>query len=461
MAYRTNTLQISNVLTLDQSHLNEETLSGLRFKFTYPNPKHEQNSRLGFSNYATPQSIELFNEDAESISFPRGLIKEVAELVPNLRIDDRTISKPVDIPDSKITLRDYQAEAVEKLQSKNQGVLDAVVASGKTVMVCELIARLKQKTLILCHTRDLKAQWQDRVKTFLGVDAGLIDDQNFDYSKPVTIGMIQSLNSKRLTEDFKNAFAFVCLDEAHHSPAFSFERIISMFPAKHRYGCTGTVERRDGLTFVLHAVMGPVIHTVTKEDVLGAGQIIQPKIKAVMTDCYLPACDDYRTLIDAVVSDADRNHLILKHLISEAGDGHSCLVLSERISHLEDLFLIFRTLEAGVRSEILTGKVPKAERKRILNDADEGRVKVIFATKLADEGLDVPRLDRLFLTCPVRSAGKVKQQVGRIMRTFPGKRDAVVYDFIDRNIGLARSQWLTRKREAYADFEIEVIEHAA
>ena len=45
------------------------------------------------------------------------------------------------------------------------------------------------------------------------------------------------------------------------------------------------------------------------------------------------------------------------------------------------------------------------------------------------------------------------------MRTFPGKQDAKVYDFVDKNIGLAWSQWLTRKREAYSDFQIEELSY--
>ena len=305
----------------------------------------------------------------------------------------------------------------------------------------------------------MKSQWQDRIKTFLGIEAGLIDDQSFDYGGPVTIAMFQSLNSKKLTDDFKDSFSCVILDEAHHCPAFSFERLINQFPAKHRYGCTGTVERRDGLSFVLHAVMGPVIHRVTRDDVLSAGQIMQPAIRAIQTSSYMPDCHDYRSLIDSVIGDADRNHLILKYLIQEAEFGHSCLVLSERISHIEKLSLIFSTLCPSIQSAVLTSRVPKAERRSILQNADQGKIGVIFATKLADEGLDIPRLNRLFLTCPVRSSNKVTQQVGRIMRTLKGKQDAVVYDFVDKNIGLAWSQWLTRKREAYKDFEIEELTH--
>ena len=459
MPEQTNRIRISNIASLEKDNISRGILDQIKFKFCYENPKFAESLRLGFSNFQTPQTVDLYEDGEDAISFPRGLVGKLSRLVPNIEIEDNTSINPVEFPPSEITLRPYQEKAVAALMGKNQGTLDAPVASGKTIMMIELAVRRGQKTLILTHTRDLKSQWQDRFKKFTGIEPGLIDDSNFDYEGPVTIGMVQSLNARKLTPDFLSSFGCVILDECHHAPAFTFKRLMNLFPARFRYGCTGTLKRRDGLGFMIDAAFGPVIHTIQREELFSEGQIMQPIIKAIHTSCYLPECNDYRTLIDAVTGDADRNHLILKHLIQVAEAGHSCLVLSERINHIEDLSLIFSTLCSDTRSEILTSKVPKTERKRILQDADEGLVKVLFGTKLADEGLDIPRLDRLFLTCPVRSGSKVTQQVGRIMRTFPGKVDARVYDFIDKNISLAWSQWLTRKREAYSDFQIEELSH--
>jgi superfamily II DNA or RNA helicase len=455
MPEQTNEIRISNVITLDKTNLDPGTLGNIRLRFSYDNPKYLENQRLGFSNYSTNRTIDLYQENGAGITFPRGLVKGLFQIIPNIKVDDQTVTNPVDLPDSQIQLRPYQEKAVAAMTEKNQGVLVMPPGAGKTVSAIEAILRRGQKTLWLTHTKDLKQQAWTRFKDFTGIEPGLIDDKRFDAKEPVIIGMVQSLSGKRLTEDFLNSFGCVILDEAHHCPAYTFERLLNLFPARYRYGLTATPERRDGLSFMLHGVFGPVIHTVEREELFSEGQIIKPLIRAVRTNFYMPECDDYRTLLDGVTNDADRTYQILTYLSIEVGNGHSCLVLSERISHIEGLYLIFSTIESDVRAEILTSKVPKAERKAILRDAEEGKVKVLFATKLADEGLDVPRLDRLFLTCPARSGSKVTQQVGRIMRTFPGKIDAKVYDFIDKNISLAWSQWLTRKREAYKDFEIE------
>ena len=111
-----------------------------------------------------------------------------------------------------------------------------------------------------------------------------------------------------------------------------------------------------------------------------------------------------------------------------------------------------------MESVCLTSKTSKEERLKAFHDMNTGNLQVIFATKLADEGLDIRRLDRLFLSCPVRSENKVKQQVGRISRTFPEKQDAIVYDFLDSLCSLAQSQYYTRKCRAYNGYEIEEIE---
>lgn len=73
---------------------------------------------------------------------------------------------------------------------------------------------------------------------------------------------------------------------------------------------------------------------------------------------------------------------------------------------------------------------------------------------MADEGLDIPRLDRVHLTYPSRAEGKIEQQVGRIQRAFPGKKRAVVHDYVD-NVSLLRNQALNR-RKVYKQIGLEV-----
>ena len=349
MPEHTNKIRVSNVITLDKGNLDPGKVAGIKLKFSFDNPKFLENQRLGFSNYSTNKTINLYQETEDSIKFPRGLVKDLFEIIPNISIEDHTATNPVDPPDSQIQLRPYQQKAVAAMMERNQGILVMPPGAGKTVSAIEAVLKRGQKTLIMVHTKDLKEQWLNRFQTFTGMAPGTIDDSNFDTEQPIIVGMVQSLNSKQLNTDFLGSFGCVILDEAHHCPAYTFERLLNLFPARYRYGLTATPERRDGLSFMLHGVFGPVLHTVEREELFSEGQIIKPIIRAVYTNFYMPECDDYRSLLDGVTNDPDRIYQILTYLSIEAGNGHSCLVLSERISHIEDLFLIFSTIESNVR----------------------------------------------------------------------------------------------------------------
>lgn len=88
----------------------------------------------------------------------------------------------------------------------------------------------------------------------------------------------------------------------------------------------------------------------------------------------------------------------------------------------------------------MTTKKGNAEREQALEDMRSGKKKYLFATySLAKEGLDVPRLERLYLTTPQKDYAVVTQSIGRIARTFDGKSDPIAYDFVDDIAYLVKS----------------------
>ena len=80
----------------------------------------------------------------------------------------------------------------------------------------------------------------------------------------------------------------------------------------------------------------------------------------------------------------------------------------------------------------MTSKKGKKEREEALEDMRVGRKKYLFATySLAKEGLDIPCLERLYMTTPQKDYAVVTQSIGRIARTCEGKDNPVTYDFVD------------------------------
>ena len=88
--------------------------------------------------------------------------------------------------------------------------------------------------------------------------------------------------------------------------------------------------------------------------------------------------------------------------------------------------------DAVMVSGKMTTKRGKAEREQAIADMRSGAKKYLFATySLCKEGLDIPRLERLYMTTPQKDYAVITQSIGRIARTFPGKSQPVVYDFVD------------------------------
>ena len=124
--------------------------------------------------------------------------------------------------------------------------------------------------------------------------------------------------------------------------------------------------------------------------------------------------------------------LIIKDMVHNSE--HYNLILSDRLEHLR---LLMAMLPESCREQAvmidgsMTSKKAKAERRQAIEDMRHGRKHFLFASyTLAKEGLDIPRLDRLYMTTPKKDYAVVTQSIGRIARVFDGKEDAVCYDYV-------------------------------
>jgi superfamily II DNA or RNA helicase len=264
----------------------------------------------------------------------------------------------------------------------------------------------------------------------------------------VTVAVIQALArwSPAAVEEFLGRFGIIILDEVHHVAASIFRDVVGRCPARYRLGLTATPEREDGLTPLLELYFGPPVARVSHGELVAAGVLVLPEIRSIATAFIYPYCgaDDYASMLAALVTDDARNALVVSTVVPEASKGYSCLVLSGRIDHCE--LLVERLRAVGVTAALLAGPVQKDRRRRVLDDARAGRLAVVVATSLADEGLDLPRLSRVFLVYPGRARGRTVQRLGRVMRPHPEKTGAILFDFVDRCVPILRRHHLERRR---------------
>jgi superfamily II DNA or RNA helicase len=95
--------------------------------------------------------------------------------------------------------------------------------------------------------------------------------------------------------------------------------------------------------------------------------------------------------------------------------------------------------DAVMVSGKMTTKKGKAEREQAIADMRSGAKRYLFATySLCKEGLDIPRLERLYMTTPQKDYAVITQSIGRIARICAGKSQPIVYDFVDNIQYLAK-----------------------
>jgi superfamily II DNA or RNA helicase len=437
-------------LSFESGQVSAKFVERLRRALSLENPQVRARERLGLRR-ASAETLCFLQEVDGRVRLPRGAVHvlrreaELAEL-PLVFDDARVLpTERLELPD--VALRDYQARAVQALARVTQGTVVLPCGGGKTRVALGAIARLRTPTLVLVHTLDLAEQWRSELSERLRVSAGLVGAGEVSQA-PVTVALIQALAQwpRALLEPFLAQFGLLILDEAHHVAASTFHSIVDHCPARYRLGLTATPEREDGLTPLLELFLGRPLLVVTHDELVVAGVLTVPSIRTITTDFDFPyrSAEDYSRLLGAVAVDATRNRAIVEAVVNEATAGHTCLVLSGRVEHCEQLAEGVRA--KGASAAALTGKVGREQRKALLDDAREGRLQVLVATSLADEGLDLPRLSRVFLAFPGRSRGRTIQRLGRLMRPHPSKQTAVLFDFVDKRVPILRRHHLERRK---------------
>jgi superfamily II DNA or RNA helicase len=425
---------------------------------THDNPEYVNAKKYGNSVYRVPKLIYNFRFDNQkNIVIPRGMMDELLYICKELDIDvsniddNRSVVDTKYISDKNLAYRNYQLDAmVELVTNHDYGILVSPAGSGKTIMGLSLLPILMQSTLWLTHTDALLNQSMARYKEvfpdFEEKDIGIIGSGEWTIGKVITFGMIPTLirNLEKLSE-IKNSFGLMILDEAHHSPASTFKHIINQINSRYFYGLTATAYRLDGLESVMFQCIGPIRYEIPKEEVVSHGGIIQPKV-IVKQISFGPIVDDnnvHRISKNYIINNNERNNYIANDVVEEAKKGNFCIVACGTRRHCDILYKIIK--KDWVRIGVATGKYNKKIINSVIEELTKKSITVLVTTaELLGEGFDVDFLNRLFMATSLRSEAKVEQLVGRIQRTHEDKKDALIYDYVDKNIGIYNNQFRSR-----------------
>jgi superfamily II DNA or RNA helicase len=450
---------VSGQIAFHATECHPRVLEQLWQDLTFPNPEYVSCVRMGRAAYGIPETIECIAEDAVGrVRIPRGAVGLLRERLRDIGQEVDFVDRRVYFSDSGLFLpplgavqqahlRSYQREAVAAMQRRVQGTILSPCGSGKTQMGVAAIATIRQPALILVHTHDLAEQWRERIAMILGLTAGLVAGGESSI-EPITVATVQTLSRMEpaALEELGLRFGTVVVDECHHICASTFRHVIAHLPGKYRFGLTATPEREDGLTPLLELCIGPQLFAIDQDELVALGYLQRPEVRFLESRFTFDydGPEDHHELMAALVEDEARNQLILDQVLADARAGHTVLVLTGRVNHCEHLSA--RIARAGVKAGFLTGSVGKKDRRALLEAFREGSLPVLVASTVADEGLDVPRLDRIVLAYPSRAKGRITQRLGRLMRPHPDKAAPVLYDVVDPHVPPLVRQWHERER---------------
>ena len=452
-------MEITVGRTVNISNPSNEVWAWCKKNLTIPNPEYTKKARMHLWLGNTPRNLTLYQRNGNILVLPFGVLRDIQPFMTTNDIIQPCFYEKNKVEyGCKVPLYDYQETAVEELLRAHYGILQSPAGSGKTQIGIALIARLGLKALWVTHTRDLLQQSKERAKQYMDDSLiGTITEGKVNIGTGVTFATVQTLSNLNLRE-YEHVWDVVIVDECHRvagtpTALTQFYTVLNSLSARHKYGLSATVHRADGMIRATHALLGSVVCNVPDEAV--ADKIMKVGVYPLFTGTSVSEAMqntdgtlNYTKMINALCDDAARNNAIAFTIA--ANQGFSSLILSDRLQHLETLMSILppaMRADAVMVSGKMTSKANKAARDKAIEDMRKGKKKYLFATySLAKEGLDIPRLERLYLTTPQKDYAVVTQSIGRIARSYEGKADPICYDFVD-NIGYLfkayKKRWTT------------------
>jgi superfamily II DNA or RNA helicase len=333
-------------------------------------------------------------------------------------------------------LRPYQQQLITDIRLQYQLGKRSVLAvlptgGGKTVCfshVAQSAAKKGNRVLIAVHRQELLDQACRSLPMPHGVIAA---NRAMDLSAAVQVASVQTL-ARRLHKLPRNFFQLVIIDEAHHSNAGTWAKVLEHFHQAHLLGVTATPIRLDGRGLGEHyqaMVEGPSAAWLTDNGYLAPARVLAPP--GFDTTGLRKRMGDFDTReaehrIGTIMGDCLSHYR--KHL-----DGQTAIAFCCSVAHAEAVARLF--ISAGIPAASIDGSMTSEQRRDLLQALGTGRLKVLTSCALIGEGVDVPSVGGCILLRPTASTSLHLQMIGRCLRPQPGKR-AVVLDHVGNTLRL-------------------------
>ena len=376
------------------------------------------------------------------------------EMVKRLKKESQKVISPVF---EKYTLKpnSMQKKFISNLQDiidkgEKRALLISATGTGKTYASAFAMRELGfKRVLFIVHRAQLAKQAKESFERVFNrsVSMGIVGNGKHEYDKDFVFAMVETLNKdEHLFKYEKNAFDCIILDEAHHSPANTYQKIMDYFEPKLFLGMTATPDKRDD------HIEGRNVYELFHHQIAHEIRLQ----KAMEDDLLCPfhyfgisdiAVLDDKTSKKTTLTEKDFNQLTseerVKHIISQAqyygysGDRVKGLVFCSRNKECEILSKMFN--ENGYRTLALSNETPQKLRETAFerlamkeedSTDDLQPLDYIFSVDILNEGIDIVEVNQVIMLRPTQSPIVFIQQLGRGLRKAEGKEYVVILDFI-------------------------------
>ena len=473
---------LSDGIYVNKKGLKDRMQNAIRRIAAYSNPQFFQTLKLGFSTKDTPRIVYNGYDEGDYIVIPRGCYDELISQLSGAGVrydvvDKRQKGRKTDIHFNG-DLYPEQQIAAEKMLYNDIGVLAAATAFGKTVLGAYLIAKKKVNALVLVHNVEIMNNWIKDLSSFLTINEelptyttpkgrvkkrssliGTFSSQKDSTTGIIDIAMITSLGREDNINELVRNYGMVIVDECHHAAAVTHENVLRAVTARYVYGMSATINRGDKQDKKMFMQLGPIRHRYTAKERAqkqGIGHYIYPRFTRLVdlnqSEDKNPA-DYYRLIMQSEL----RNMQIVSDAIDCVKRGRTPVVMTKYKEHAQKLYDMLQGSADHVF--LLQGGKSLKERAEIREQmaavrADESLVLVAIG-QYVGEGFNYPRLDTMLLAMPISFEGNVEQHAGRLNRDYEGKKDAIIFDYIDQHVPTLKRMYYKRLR-AYKKIGYEV-----
>ena len=330
---------------------------------------------------------------------------------------------------------------------EDRALLISATGTGKTYASAFAMRELGfKRVLFVVHRGQLARQTKKAYENVFGkqVTMGLLGAGYHDYDADYVFATVQTLSKEEHLKYYSpETFDCIILDEAHHSSASIYQKIMNFFVPKLWLGMTATPDKRDD------DIDGRNIYEIFHYQIA-----YEIRLQQAMEDNLLCPFHYFGLHDLSVIGDKNKkllakdfNSLVcderVKHVIEQAeyygysGDRVKGLIFCSRIDESVELSKKFNAL--GYRTVALNGDATEEERSEAferlaMNEADATEevqpLDYIISVDILNEGVDIVEVNQIIMLRPTLSPIVFIQQLGRGLRKAEGKEYVVILDFI-------------------------------